>query len=54
LDIKSSLATMKGLYFLSLREANHPKMSEYSEKLNRTFNEVANVLNTIFSSNREK
>lgn len=48
-DIRSSMATVKGLCFVGSKEIDHPKASEYFQKINVTSDQFADVVN-LFSS----
>ncbi|WP_276370538.1 tetratricopeptide repeat protein [Chryseolinea sp. H1M3-3] len=53
-DIRSSVATMKGLCFAGLKDIDHPKAPEYLQKMNLTSDQLGCILNTIlYSPNRE-
>ena len=51
-DIKSSMATIKGLCFLGLKDIDHPKAPEYLHKMDNTSDQLFNILNAMTHSIR--
>ncbi len=53
-DIRSSVATMKGLCFAGLKDIDHPKAQEYLQKMNSTSDQLGHILNTTLYSPNNK
>ena len=50
-DIKRSVATIKGLVFLGLKDVDHANAPQYLHRLNTNFDHLADVVNKIVDSN---
>jgi hypothetical protein len=48
IDLKSSIATMKGLCLLGAKEIDHPKAPHYLQKMDDTSDRLSEILNNIF------
>lgn len=49
IDIRSSIATIKGLCLLGIKEIQHPNAQDYLEKVDKTSDQLSNVISRIFS-----
>ena len=52
-DIQSSMATIKGLCFLGLKDIDHPKAPDYLHKMSNTSDQLFNILNAMTCSIRK-
>lgn len=50
-DIRSSMATMRGLCFLGLRDIDHPNAPQYLNKIKNTSDRLSEILNVMVHSN---
>ena len=51
-DIKSSIATIKGLCVLGKKEIDHPRASEYWARLDKTSDSLSAISKTMFYSSK--